>query len=286
MQLHTNGPAQTQALTLPEIVTSILHAMDMRTLIAAQRVCRMWAHLIHESRSLQQALFLLPAHNADHSRPRVYNPLMAEVFPSFFPQPGNIFNEPSDDSIEKANLTSVAFVKDPTKREMYLRPEASWRRMLTTQPPIHTIGEFSYSTSPFGMDWKGKRASRQEDGLRMTTLFEMMVDFGHLWNGSGISIGFGGESPMNARSKFLRSSEYVDSDRINADWAKLLAETDLVFTVAWHVTCTSPDPDDSDWEKSDDEIAWEGITEWYEQSKMTLSDLPMECWYDGGEGWN
>lgn len=289
MQLHTNGPAQTQALTLPEIVSSILHAMDMRTLIAAQRVCRMWANLIHDSRSLQQALFLHPIHNTDHPRPRVYNPLLAEVFPSFFPQTGNISNEASDDSVEDVNLTSIAFVKDPTKREMYLRPEASWRRMLTTQPPIHTVGEFSYSTNPFSMCWQGQKATRQEDGLRMTTLFETMVNLGrHTWNSAGVSISLGGESPMNARSEFLRPSIYVNSDRINADWVKMLAETDLVIVIVDGMECTDPEgPDDPDWEKSDDEIAWEGIIEWYEQSKMTLSDLPMEetC-YKGGEGWN
>jgi hypothetical protein len=31
----------------------------------------------------------------------------------------------------------------PAKREMYLRPEASWRRMLTQQPPVFTVGLFS-----------------------------------------------------------------------------------------------------------------------------------------------
>lgn len=54
MQLPAKSPAQAQ-FTTPEIVTSILHEMDMRTLIAAQRVCRMWATLIHESLSLQHA---------------------------------------------------------------------------------------------------------------------------------------------------------------------------------------------------------------------------------------
>ncbi|QKX56175.1 uncharacterized protein TRUGW13939_03275 [Talaromyces rugulosus] len=300
--------AQTRALAIPEIVTSILHEMDMRTLIAAQRVCRMWADLIHESRSLQQALFFLPVDGnmtVDTTKtttwPRVYNPLLAETFPSFFPSPrivGTTTRSRNDGTtlkgnpIEYTNLTSLAFAKDPTKQKMYFRPEASWRRMLTTQPPIYTIGSFSSASGMLGMSWTQEKAAHQEGGLRMATLFETMVNLGRfMWNGSLISISFGGgggdSPPVNAHSQFISLSTSMDSDRVNADWAKMLFETDLVIVTSEGGSCTDPDgPEDPNWVKSPDEIVWEGICECYEELGLTLYDLPMDVYNKGMEYWN
>lgn len=295
MQLYRK--AQTQALAIPGIVTSILHEMDMRTLIAAQRVCRMWADLIHESRSLQQALFLLPVDSnitddtTKTTRPRVYNPLLAEAFPSFFPASSND-RTLRGNSIKYASLTSLAFAKDSIKQKTYLRPEASWRRMLTTQPPIHTIGAFSSGSGMIGLCWTQVKAARQEDGLRMATLFETMVDFGrYMWNNSSISIGFGGgggeSPPVNAHSQFITPSTSLDSDTVNADWVKMLAETDLVIVTSTGGSCIDPDgPDDPDWVKSPSEIVWEGICECYEELGLTISGLSMEVYNEGMEGWN
>ena len=50
--------AQSRALAISEIVTSILHHMDTRTLLAAQRISRTWNDLIRNTQSLQEALFL------------------------------------------------------------------------------------------------------------------------------------------------------------------------------------------------------------------------------------
>ncbi|KAF7516431.1 hypothetical protein PCG10_002133 [Penicillium crustosum] len=285
MQLPAKIPAQAQ-FTTPEIVTSILHEMDMRTLIAAQRVCRMWATLIHESLSLQHALFLLPANNKNHTGPRIYNPVLAEAFPSFFPRTGNIYAKP--DSEEDTNLTSLSFAKNPTKRNMYLRPEASWRRMLTTQPPIHTIGTFSSSSHMLGISWYQEKAARQKDGLRMAMFFELVVSLGpYMSDECSISICLGGQWPINAHSTFIPPSPIVDSDRINADWAKMLAETDLVLRISSAVSCTdSNGPDDSDWEKSPNEVVCDGIRECYEESGLTLSGLPMEIYGQGEANWN
>jgi hypothetical protein len=278
--------------------------MDMRTLMAAQRVCRMWADLIHESRSLQQALFFLPVDSnitddtTKPTWPRVYNPLLAEAFPSFFPSPriatisSRNDRTSKGDSIEYTHLTSLVFAKDLTKQKTYFRPEASWRRMLTTQPPIYTIGSFSSGSGMIGMFWTQEKAARQEYGLRMATLFETMVNFGRFtWNDSSISISFGGgggeSPPVNAHSQFINPSTSLDSDRVNVDWAKMLVETDLVIVTSTAGSCTDPDgPDDPDWVKSPDEIVWEGICECYEELGLTLSELNMEVYNKGMENWN
>lgn len=122
----------------------------------------------------------------------------------------------------------------------------------------------------------------------MTTLFETMVSLGRdIWNNLSISISLGGESPVNACSEFIKPSSSLDSDRINADWLKMLVETDLVLVTSSGGSCNAPDgPDDPNWVKSPDEIVWEGICECYEELGLTLSELPMGVYNRGDEGWN
>ncbi|KAJ5512631.1 hypothetical protein N7463_002183 [Penicillium fimorum] len=152
-----NG-AQTWALMIPEIVTSILHQMDMRTLITAQRISRTWKDLICTTQSLQETLFLRPINRDLDLSASVVNPLLAEAFPSIF-------------STEKGDicLMGLTWEKHPAVREMFIRPEASWRCMLTHQPPVYRC-------------WTKKKAVVPADGLRMAPLFGFLIDRGwHDW---------------------------------------------------------------------------------------------------------
>jgi hypothetical protein len=257
--------------------------MDMRTLITAQRVCRTWANLIQASNSLQQALFFLPDHiSKDLSKPRVYNPLLAETFPSFFPSPVN------NDSIQQTTLTTLPFIENHKTLKTHLRPEASWRRMLTTQPPMHTIGRFIYGSGMMGQTWHQQKAAPQKDGLRMGTLFEMIVQLDRYeWNNCNIWISLGGDVPVNAPAEMKKPSIYLDFDRINSDWETMLRETDLVLFTGGHMDCTDPEgPGDPEWVKSEDEIVWEEICACYEELGVDLADLSMEKYNEGWAGWN
>ncbi|KAB8221957.1 hypothetical protein BDV33DRAFT_229847 [Aspergillus novoparasiticus] len=126
----------TKALSLREILHPILLNLDMRTLLHAQRVCRVWHHIITRSRSLQQALFFLPVEEhqgtGPDKRPGQINPLLKEIL---WPQ--------------LSWLATSARKLKPSERRRHakergiptLRSEtASWRGMLIRQPPPITIG--------------------------------------------------------------------------------------------------------------------------------------------------
>ncbi|KAE8340686.1 hypothetical protein BDV24DRAFT_151806 [Aspergillus arachidicola] len=126
----------TKALSLWEILHPILLNLDMRSLLHAQRVCRVWNDIITRSRSLQQALFFLPVeeHQATSpdKRPGHINPLLKEIL---WPQLSWLATSAS--KIKSSERRRQAQARDIP----ILRSEtASWRRMLIRQPPPITIG--------------------------------------------------------------------------------------------------------------------------------------------------
>jgi hypothetical protein len=286
--MHIQLPAQARALSIPEIVISILHQMDMQTLMAAQRVCHAWEARIRRSRSLQKALFFIPASEKSGAGTRVYNPMLARVFPSAFPSADLRGSSNASDRIEDVSLSDFDLTKSPAKREMYLRPEASWRRMLTQQPPVFTVGLFSMGAGPMGLSWHQERATRQDEGLRMGDLFEWLVHLGrHKWNSATIAICLGRAEPVNMPLEIERPCTSVFTDGINGDWRGMAAGFDLVLMTSSAFTCVDPDgPGDPDWVKSSDEIAWEEICETYSELGLTVGGLKMETYNEGGAWWN
>ncbi|KAJ5966088.1 hypothetical protein N7481_012802 [Penicillium waksmanii] len=76
--------ASNKALAIPGIVEIILLHLDIRTVLTkAQRTCRTWNNVIQEFPSIQKHLFFEPTEEIDGEK--IPNPLLAEVFPSFFP---------------------------------------------------------------------------------------------------------------------------------------------------------------------------------------------------------
>lgn len=118
--------AEATALSTFELLELILLQLDTQTLLMAQRTCQTWYRIIQESVPIQKALFFAPT-DSSSTNTKVQNPLLAKMFPSFFkPNP--------------TLLASVDMLQRPEKLEAYIRPEASWRRMLVQQPPIFRIG--------------------------------------------------------------------------------------------------------------------------------------------------
>lgn len=136
--MATSDNAQSKCLSTPEILESILLQVDPYSLLtAAQQTCRTWGGIIHESPSLQKALFFTP----DEHPKKVQNPLLVQRFPSFFGK------------TKWSLLPSLDMIKKPGKLGAYVRPEASWRRMLVQQPPISVVGMISTFGAAF-MDYR------------------------------------------------------------------------------------------------------------------------------------
>ncbi|KAJ5159187.1 uncharacterized protein N7500_008838 [Penicillium coprophilum] len=193
-------PAQSHAFSIPEIFELILLNLDIRTLLTkATRICHTWSHFINSSPRIQWALFFRPLDNA-LNKPKTQNPLLAETFPSIFHQSGystgrnTTRNDTDPDTNTNAanekvilNLTFTTFdmVRNPHKWDAYIRPEASWRRMLVQQPPVYTLsllrsnvghgGQYLYIYE--SLDDQREPAG----GLRMDVIFEALV-FGDRWD--------------------------------------------------------------------------------------------------------
>jgi len=117
-----------------ELWESILLQVDLRTLLtSATRVCRAWTTLIQDSTALQQILFFAP-NTRIQSDEKSHNSLLVDAFPSVFSK-----HEKKEDDF-RFTIESWDFIKHPEKQLAYMRPEASWRRMLVQQPPIYKIG--------------------------------------------------------------------------------------------------------------------------------------------------
>ncbi|KAE8154177.1 hypothetical protein BDV25DRAFT_136103 [Aspergillus avenaceus] len=124
---------QTHAVFLiPEILEMILLSTDTQTLLTSQRVCGLWRGLIKKSPHIQKALFLKPisekAKKAQGGE-QITNPLLSEiVWPEFFCRSLNMRYRPAHESHHFPKI-------DPAREKAFLRPEASWRKMLLHQPP-------------------------------------------------------------------------------------------------------------------------------------------------------
>ncbi|KAJ6437377.1 Zinc finger, CCHC-type [Purpureocillium lavendulum] len=175
--------AAERALGTTELLEQILLHLDMQTLlVSATRACRQWNSLIAASPLLQKALFLRPDDDGDATpADAVVNPLLAQHFPPFFTPVYDIgcpfpiqSLEPDEDCYEylfkdisyngmskfksmpvyKRSVANDDFIdeyeEDPNAKARennpYLRKCASWRKMLTSQPPAQNLGFCMLST--------------------------------------------------------------------------------------------------------------------------------------------
>jgi hypothetical protein len=115
----------------PEILVMILRHLDLLTLLtSAQLVCQEWRQLIIATTSLQEILYF-KSEDTLSSRSRLINPLLQERFPHCFPV--------DPETIMAEDLPLHFDISD----ERFLRKEASWRRMLISQPSIKTLGIYT-----------------------------------------------------------------------------------------------------------------------------------------------
>lgn len=250
----TKSTAQSGALAVPEILTLVLQELDMYTLlISAQRVCHLWGSLIRETPSLQQNLFLEPTGEKDNKLQRMFNPLLSMKFPTFLPKN----DRPTNQLRECVDLTIIELITCPEKRPAYLRPEASWRRMLTQQPPAFTV----VSTSSFlGVGLDKTEGPRQDRGLRMGTLFEWVLSRPGYFFASGVAIFFGGPSPVN--TPFFNSGGTV------AEWYKeVVANHDIIISADL--------PTEMGGEESEDAKTRDLIHSSYLVAGLSMCSLPL-----------
>ncbi|KAJ7187339.1 hypothetical protein C8R46DRAFT_288082 [Mycena filopes] len=158
--------AQNAGISAPELLELILAQLPMRDLlVVAPRVSKTW-NAVTLTPTLQRAVFLRPDPTALSTSP-VLNPLLMEIFSPFFAPKGS---HPSAESI-----TSMQWAGAP---EAFRRVDASWRRMLVTQPPVQTL-LVRDGCRARGEDFRREATVQCDDasapGLRMGALYDIAV---------------------------------------------------------------------------------------------------------------
>lgn len=164
---YPDPPQAPSAMLIPEVLVSILRRLPVKDLLLAQSVCSFWNDTIRQNPILQKSLFFLPesAQLSDHHTERTINPLLIGKFPTWFAvQPDKDFVSHQDEFEEG--------LWDSTKQRLaLLRPNASWRRMLTCQPPL-AIYEEVHLTHAMGGNGVAVGALDIPGGVRMGLLYD------------------------------------------------------------------------------------------------------------------
>lgn len=151
-----------QTFAIPELFELILLNLDTRTLLTkAQLICHTWTTFIQESPAIQWALFFKP----EPKGPRWQNPLLAEVFPSIFSS-----SDPNVQSNVNLTFTNFDLILNSHKFDAYMRPEASWRRMLVQQPPLSTLSLLRSSAGHGGQLFYHYEALVSDTSLSLTAI--------------------------------------------------------------------------------------------------------------------
>ncbi|KAJ7270490.1 hypothetical protein C8J57DRAFT_1508523 [Mycena rebaudengoi] len=140
--------AQDAVISTPELLELSLSYLPMRDLLVTAPL---------------RALFF----GADPSSEGIRNPLLIELFPPFFaPRGSSHYQWPGKASAIMAMPSAQA-------TEAFRRKEASWRRMLVSQPPVQTI---IVTETCYSRRGKSKRCGALRDpSLRMGVLYDLAV---------------------------------------------------------------------------------------------------------------
>ena len=167
-----SADAQSRVLSTPELFSNILQQLRPGDLLLLQRVNKEWKTVIDTDPLLQQALFLQPQpilteSNLDTEGSRVeLNPLLLKAFPDWLTSTSPTFGS--------IRFSESPWIKDDTSKLIFLRREASWRRMLVCQPPVQAL-EVRHYHIPFGKPSliKGMITCQENDGVRMGLLYDL-----------------------------------------------------------------------------------------------------------------
>ncbi|KAJ6482726.1 hypothetical protein C8R45DRAFT_1215433 [Mycena sanguinolenta] len=156
--------AQITVISSPELLEHTLVYLPMRDLlVTAPLVSKTW-QAITLSPTLQQLLFFQRATSSG----RAENPLLVELFPPFFAPGGGRANRWTCPNFQA--IKAMPWSKAP---DAFKRPEASWRRMLVTQPPAQRLVVRERCHGQIGDSVR--QAVLDDPCLRMGVLYDLVL---------------------------------------------------------------------------------------------------------------
>jgi len=218
------GPSPAERVFyIPELLETVLMNLSTKDLLLSQRTSRAFRHTVQGSVRLRRKLFMEPdwnlegrlfdawSHNNRPGRKPENNRLLLRAFPGCYPTITLVIlnDGPDAEQGEPSNSNGVNGIKrgseqwswdvcisfpadqKPTAKPAVDYPEASWRRMLLSQPPcksLHLVRRWQRSVNP---------AIIRPDGITMGDFFDEVTK----------------DSPECEKWKWHES--YISSDR---DW--------------------------------------------------------------------
>lgn len=180
-----------RVLSTPELLTAILLDVDPGTLLtSAQRVSKYWHTLITTSPPIQRALWLQapvvlsttqPRAGDEEQPERQHNSLLAAAFAPWFRHDTNREGRRGQWSTRAFRSIPLA---EPDAHAAYMAPNASWRRMLVSDPPVLKLGLWASNQwsgcIPDSKGWQFKVLELPR-GLTMGLLYDLT----QMWMGMG-----------------------------------------------------------------------------------------------------
>lgn len=131
--------------SIHELVALFLHSAPPLVLLKCQRVCKLWNQMIAQSQTCQENMFLKPL-KQDFSENAVepqINPILWECFGTVLAH-RSLKGSVSSLLSKYEDIEHLPWARDGTSleapaRKAYARPEASWRGMYISQPPIQRL---------------------------------------------------------------------------------------------------------------------------------------------------
>ncbi|KAJ7606946.1 hypothetical protein DFH06DRAFT_1309691 [Mycena polygramma] len=162
---------QETVISTPELLELILSHLTMRDLlVTAPLVCKTW-QFTTLTPTLQRALFFqadLAIPSSQSQSAPLFNPLLVELFPAFFAQE-------TEDRWHWPNADMIMAMPWSKAPDAFRRQEASWRRMLVTQPPARTMIVSELRCARSGR--RVRRSVLRNLELRMGLLYDIAVPF-------------------------------------------------------------------------------------------------------------
>jgi hypothetical protein len=157
-----------EPLEIVELLEHILLHLPQRDLLLAQRVCRRWHAVINASKHIQRALYFLPLPpaNSTSSQP-ASNPLLASAFAGYFKF---LAWEEFTSTYTSTWASMLLYSTEKRWQQRFIQEEASWRRMLVTQPPVSHVDIVDQRIAPDYEDCFAEAGAHNEEGVRMGEL--------------------------------------------------------------------------------------------------------------------
>lgn len=218
----SNSAAET-VLKTPELVEMILAHLDLNELLSVQRVCRHWKEILNSSTRLKRKLYLSPITKIDERIP-VDNAWMKTRFPDL----GVYLLQGNPKWRTKFVRALSASDFDRIGTQFFSEPNASWRDMLLTQPPIKDVVVYATVEEPT----RRKRSSSVDSDAsvteeKQTSVTELVEASIVVKSPTGVTMGMIVDAGIEAQRRGFALARKRLSDRKDSGYVSMGSESGI-----------------------------------------------------------